>query len=164
MAPTTRGATLKVVDKIGTGTDQVAFKWAKGPAVSKNDFGAPNGATTYALCVYDRTTGGDVLAYRGRPLPPCTKSPCWIDTSTGWKFTSPGGPDGVRTATLKSGAVGRAKLQVKAKRAGLALAPLPFAMNPSVVAEVRSSDGACWGATFSTPQKSTSERFTARSD
>jgi len=164
ITPTTRGATLKIIDKTGTGTDRVTFKWAKGPAVAKPAFGAPNGATAYALCIYDRTPGGDVMAYRGRPLPPCTTSPCWTDVPTGWKFKSPGGPDGITNVVLKSGVAGRAKLQVKGKGAPLVLGPLPYTKSPSVVAEVRTSDGACWGATFSSALKNTSERFTARSD
>jgi hypothetical protein len=164
VAPTHGGGVLKVVDRTGTGTDQVAFKWTKGPAITTPNFGAPNGTTAYALCVYDRTATGDVLAYRGRPLPPCARTPCWSAVANGWRFRSSAGPDGVRSIMLKSGASGRSKLVVKAKGAPLALTPTPFAKSPSVVAEVRSSDGACWGATFSTALKNVTGSFSARSD
>jgi photosystem II stability/assembly factor-like uncharacterized protein len=164
IAPSTGGGVLKIADRTGTGRDQVTFKWAKGPAIAKPAFGDPNGTTAFALCVYDGAVGGDVLVYRGRPGPPCSKSPCWTDVSTGWRFKSPGGTDGVTRVVLKSGTDGRAKIQVKAKGAPLAVGPLPLASTPSVSAELRSSDGACWGATFSTALKNSSDRFSARSD
>ncbi len=140
------------------------FKFAKGPPIGLADFGAPNDDTAYALCLYDETSSGPTLAYRGRPLPPCDTSPCWTALSTGWKLESPGGPDGITRVLLKGGLMGKARLQVKAQRAGLALPSLPLVKSPSVVAELRTSDGACWGATFSSPTKNDAIQFNARSD
>jgi hypothetical protein len=159
-----RGAALKIVNKPGTGVDQVKFKWAKGPAVTKPALGAPNDTTAYALCVYDGTASGTVLAYRGRPLPPCKSSPCWVERATGWKFKSPGGADGVTGVDLKSDVAGKARLQLTTKAPSLALPTFPLTKSPSVVAELRTSDGACWGATFSSALRSDAERFTAKSD
>jgi photosystem II stability/assembly factor-like uncharacterized protein len=163
--PATRGGVLKIVNRIPVGVDRVKFKWSKGPAVPLGDFGAPNGATTYELCVYDTTPSGPTLAYRGRPQPPCTMSPCWKQLSAGWKFKSSGGPDGISDVLLRAGStVGKARIQVKAKGDPLALPTPPLAKSPSVVAQLRTSDGACWGATFSTATKNDSHQFTARSD
>jgi hypothetical protein len=164
VVPTSRGARLKLLDRPGTGVDRVKFKWARGPAITAADFGTPNGGTTYTLCVWDHTASGTIVAYRGRALPPCTTSPCWKLLTSGWKLKSPGGPDGITDVVLRSGLTGKAKLQVKAKGAPLSLPALPLARSPSVVAEVRTSDGACWGAVFSTAAKNDGRQFSAKSD
>ena len=41
---------------------------------------------------------------------------------------------------------------------------LPVQKNPSLVAQFKTSLGACWGATFSTPTVNTASEFKARSD
>jgi hypothetical protein len=44
------------------------------------------------------------------------------------------------------------------------ITPLPLQQTPSVVAQFRTSFGACWGATFSTPTVKTATEFKAKSD
>ncbi len=155
------GAALKIVSKATPSLDQVKLKWGKGPVVPKADFGAPGTTTAYQLCVYQ---GAGTLVYAGRPDGGlCGAVPCWKALSTGWKFTSKtGAPDGVTGVKLKEGlAPLKAKLQVKAK-GDLALATLPLA--PNVVAQLRTSDGRCWGATFSAPKKNDAKQFSAKSN
>ncbi len=159
-AATARGAAaLLVTSKPGTKPDQVQFKWTKGPAVPATDFGTPGAATSYALCVYDNTTGSTLDAYHGQP------SGAWSQRRSSWTFKSKTGtPDGITGVQLKPNDVpGRASVQVKAKGA-LTLENPPLRMAPNVVAQLRNSAGKCWGASFSTAIKNTTGAFKARSD
>jgi hypothetical protein len=134
--------------------DLVQLEWAKGPAVPGTDFGAPGAGTLYELCVYDGTDG---VAYRGRPVGE------WTALPAGWKFRSvSGAPDGITGLLLREGvASGRARVQAKAKGL-LALAALP--LSSGVAAQLRTSDGKCWGASFSMPRRNDAARFRAKSD
>jgi hypothetical protein len=154
------GASLKITSKAAPAPDQVNFKWGKAPVVPKGHFGAPGTSTSYALCIY---AGDGTLAYRGSPSGgPCGVAPCWKAASTGWIFTSKtGAPDGVTGVKLKEGSLPlKAQVQVKAKGT-LALSPLP--LPAPVVVQLRTSDGACWGAAFPSAIKSDGTQFVAKS-
>lgn len=148
----------------------MTFRWSKGPVVPKSDFGdPPQGNPFYQFCVYDgRPVGLDLLphgVYRGQPTPPCASSGCWRESSTGWKFKSPtGGADGIKGISLKEGLVPlKAKVQVKAK-GGFGQGVLPFDESLPVTAQLRTSNGQCWGATFSAPTKHDAVQFVGKSD
>ncbi|MGH7894038.1 MAG: hypothetical protein ACREQL_05170 [Candidatus Binatia bacterium] len=156
------GASLKVVSKAAPSVDQVKFKWGKGPTVPKTDFGGPGTLTTYRLCVY---RGDNTLVYHGQPVGgSCGTVPCWKPLATGWKFTSKtGGPDGMTKIALKHGLLPlKAKLQAQAK-GDLAL-PAVLQLQLNVVAQLRTSDGRCWGATFASPAKNDATQFSAKSN
>jgi len=55
------------------------------------------------------------------------------------------------------------RVQVKAMSSP-SFGPLPLRSDPSVVAQFRTSLGACWGATFSRPMVNTATEFRAKSD
>lgn len=164
-----RGATLQMVSQPDTAPDKVTFKWKRGPAVALGDFGMPSGSTfstSYELCIYDEAGGVPFNAYHGQPSPGCGIAACWTPSSTGWKFKSKtGAPDGITNVLLKAGAADKAKVEVSAGKLDLlALSPFPLQKSPRVVAQVRTSTGQCWGATFSTATKNTATKFTAKSD
>jgi hypothetical protein len=74
-----------------------------------------------------------------------------------------GAPDGITSVMLKGATLPlRAKVQVNAK-ANPAFS-LPPQQSPSVFAQFRTSLGACWGATFSTPTINSATEFKAKSD
>jgi len=58
---------------------------------------------------------------------------------------------------------GKSKVQVKLK-GSQTVPPLPLAVHPGLVAQVRSSDGQCYGAVFSTSVQNDGHAFKARSD
>jgi hypothetical protein len=72
--------------------------------------------------------------------------------------------EGLTALVLKAGIAGKAKVQVKGKGTGLILPTLPLAKSPSVVAQLRTSSGKCWGAGFSTDVKNETLRFVGKSD
>ena len=72
--------------------------------------------------------------------------------------------DGI-AAKLQQGLVaGKSKVQVKMKGQALVAPSLPLANDPSVVAQVRSTDGQCYGAVFSTPIINDDVAYRAKSD
>jgi cysteine-rich repeat protein len=156
---------VKVRSAPAPAADQVQLKWKKGPVVPKPAFGAPATSTAYTLCVYDHATVAPRLVFGGqaRVGGSCGGNTCWREHASGWKYKAPdGAPQGITQVTLSEGLEpGRASVGVKAKGT-LALAPLPLA--PQVVAELRTSDGACFGARFSTATESDGDSFSAKSD
>ena len=161
-----RGATLQMVSQPNTAPDKLTFKWKKGPAIALGDFGTPIGSTSYALCIYDEAGGVPSNAYHGQPPGGCGTAACWTPSSTtGCKFKSKtGAPDGITNLLLKAGAADKAKVEVSAGKLDLALSPFPLQQSRRVVAQVRTSTGQCWGATFSTATKNTATKFSAKSD
>ena len=147
----------------------VKFTWAKGPAVSKATFGVPSSGTPqYALCVYDEVGGAPVSRLKAVAAgdADCADRACWIETSKGWRLkNTSGASDGIVAIKLIAGSeAGRSKVLVKLKGSYLTTPALPFASDPSVVAQVRSSDGQCYGAVFSSPTKNDTQGYRAKSD
>jgi uncharacterized delta-60 repeat protein len=164
-----RKAQLKIVQGAVIDKDQLQFKWTRGPVVPKASFGTPPAGTpTYALCVYDESGGVPSRAFAGVPSgdADCSDGACWTESTKAWKLKNKAGlPDGIVVMKLQEGLVaGKSKVQVKAKGAHLVVPSLPLSSDPSVVAEVRTSDGQCFGATFSTPIVNDAAQYRATSD
>jgi uncharacterized delta-60 repeat protein len=159
--PLTAGGSLKVIAALEPKRDQIQFAWKHGPVVQTSDFGNPSTANpVYELCIYDGVLGG---IYHGQPMGPCGTKPCWKQTATAWDFKSAtGAPDGIIGVKLIGNALaGKAQVQAKAKGNFLAAG---LQLTTPVVAQVRTSDGHCWGAQFSTPLKDVPGQFQAKSD
>jgi cysteine-rich repeat protein len=145
------------------GRTQARFLWSKGPAVPLASFGDPGGEAL-RLCVYDQTGPSTyTLALAGSPS--MSGGGAWTGNAMGWKFKSTTGvPDGVTSVTLMAGSIPlTAKVQAKAIDSPW-FGPLPLQQDPSVVAQLKTSLGACWGATFSTPTVNMATEFKAKSD
>ena len=161
-------AKLKILAR-GAGKDQVQFTWTKGPAVPKATFGTPSAGTPqYAMCLYDETSGTPAAALSAIASGDgnCADKVCWSEKPSGWQLKSVTGvPDGIVALKLKQGLEeGKSKVQVTMKGSRVALPPLPLANDPRVVAQLRSSDGQCYGATFSAPTTNDDKAYKARSD
>ena len=159
-------AKLKLVD---AASDQVQFQWTKGPAVSKASFGTPAaGIPQYGFCVYDHASGSPTSVIRAFASgdADCADKACWTESAKGWRLRNTAGtPDGIVELKLTEGQVdGKSAVKVKMKGASLTLPALPFASDPKVVAQVRSSDGQCYGAVFSTPTRNDAKAYQAKSD
>ena len=72
-------------------------------------------------------------------------------------------PDGLTGLLLKSGADRNGRIQVKGKGIHLTLPTLPLQQSPSVVAQLRTSSGNCWGAVFDTAVRNDAVHFVAKS-
>jgi len=153
----------------GSANAQVQFKWTKGPVIPKTSFGTPSADTPrYALCVYDESGGtpSSVLHAVADGDADCADRACWKETSTAWTLKNKdGAPDGVVALKLREGLVaGKSKVQVKLKGAQLAAPSLPLTSDSRVVAQVRTTDGQCFGAAFSTPTRNDGVAYRAKSD
>jgi hypothetical protein len=77
--------------------------------------------------------------------------------------TLAGSAGGATQLSLQEGVTpGKAKLTFKASEA--TIAALPLGQAPRVTAQVRTSEGACFGAEFSTAIRNDPSSFTAKSD
>ena len=157
------GASL-LMRTLTLGGNQVQFKWGKGPVVPLTDFGDPTGGELLQLCVYDQTAP-DTYALVLSGSPSVSGGGAWTGNPIGWKFKSMTGmPDGIMSVTLKAGTIPLlGKVQVKAMSSS-SFGPLPLQGDPSVIAQLKTSLGTCWSATFSTPTVNTVTEFKAKSD
>jgi len=141
-------AQVQLADKSPNSKDRLQWKWNKGALTTVGDFGSPTSTTDYVLCVYD---AGNLVALTRIPAGgTCAGRPCWQAKSTGFSYKDKDlTPDGIAQLTLKAGATGKAKIQVKGSRDNLPMPTLPLDL--PVVVQLRNSDGVCWGSTFSAP-------------
>jgi hypothetical protein len=142
-------ARLKIVNR--NPRSLAKFQWRGGPAVVSKDFGDPTGGTSYELCIYDEQDGAPSDMYHGMPGTSgvCGPGACWATRPSGFRFRSgTGSPDGVTVVVLTAGAEGHANVQMRAKST-LALGPSPLHATPHAVAQIRTSAGPCWSASFS---------------
>lgn len=131
---------------------KVKWKWKKGAATSKSDFGDPTTDTDYRVCLYDGV-GGD------QSPPACADIPAgngWKEKKKGFKFKSKSGVDGITSIQLKEGEQGKAKIQVKGE--GGAALPL----TPTAVLQISNSEGQCWESRFSQFKKNDEKKVKAK--
>ncbi len=132
--------------------NKVQFKWLKG-SFAGADFGDPTAANDYTLCLY---AGNGFLAELTAPAGTmtCGTRPCWTlsgSPTTGIKYNDkqkPPAHDGIKQLIGKAGVNGKAKLQLKAQGATIPSIMLGSGLPYPVTAQVVTSDGACWEATF----------------
>ena len=155
---------FKLKDKSPDGKDKFLWKFRKATnAIDKaTQLGDPvAGATSYTVCVWDRTGGvaslvSTMLADAGGS---CGLRPCWKETAggAGVRYKNKGAnASGVVSVVGKSGIAGKGRLVVKGAGTKLLMpAPLSatelFDQDTEVVVQMRALDsGACWESVFGT--------------
>ncbi len=147
-------STLAIKDRPGDKRDLLTWKWTKGEATLKSEFGDPTTDTGYVLCIYDETGGvpSRVLALSIPPGDTCAGRPCWKLLRQGFKYTDKDGtPSGVTHLALREGLEGAAQITMKARGVNLPMSGLPLNQNARVIVQLRNDLGVCWGADFSAP-------------
>ncbi len=125
--------------------NKLLWKWKKGSATLKADYGSPLTTTDYLLCIYDgaSTLIGHALAASG---PTCG----WSETTTGFKYKNKDRtPEGLAQILLREGSTGKAKITVMGKGANLVMPSIP--VSQPITVQLVNSDGECWEATYSAP-------------
>ncbi len=146
--------------------DRLQWKWGKGSATAKSEFGNPRVDTDYRLCLYD---GEDTLlshasAPAGGSCNAKSPKPCWKENANGFRYVDRDlTPDGVQQLTLRAGPAGKAKIMLKGRGANLKTPALPISHLP-VKAQLINSASACWTATYGTTLKNETGMFKAKSD
>jgi VCBS repeat protein/Big-like domain-containing protein len=150
-APTVSGgASLALQQRSPVDKSQMKWKWGKGAATAKDEFGDPTSAVGYSLCVYD----AGALVSTSRVIGFCTRKPCWTDKSSGFLFRNKSlEPTGVKSLKLVAGPDGKATAAFGGKGASLALPDPTSLAGPIDVQLIRSGSAVCWGSVFSAPFK-----------
>ncbi len=161
-----KGALLTIKKGTTPDKDRLLWKWAKGAATAKGDFGIPTQTTDYELCLYD---GNDdlLLSARAPKGDTCRTNElrdCWKENAKGFRYVDRDlTPDGLQQVALKSGPAGKAQILVKGRGNNLQAPPLSV-MNLPVRVQLVNGGGACWEATFNTTFQNTAKAFKAKSD
>ena len=145
---------------------QLSWRWAKGEATPRADFGDPLTTAGYVLCVYDASAAPQPLLALAAPAAgTCASVSCWSTSSTGFRYKDRlGTPDGLSLMHLHEGlSDGTAKLTVTGQGPSLALPALPFS-TPVIVQLGNTDTSACWEATYGAPSANDTERFKSTSD
>lgn len=139
--------------------DKLLWKWIKGAATDKDEFGDPVGTHAYELCIYD---GAGLKSSSTIPA-----GSLWSEKNTGFRYRDPAGAaEGIQKILLKAGADEKAKIIVKGRGAGLDMPALDTLTSPVTVQLRRAGGSVCWGAVYSFPPalKNTSETFKDKAD
>jgi hypothetical protein len=158
-------AALLLKDKSADDKDLIVWKWLKGKATTKAEFGDPLTSEAYLLCIYD--DGSLVSSTRVEAAGICAGNPCWADKPTGFKFKDKElTPDGAQLLLLKEGYEdGDAGIVFKGKGVNLDMPNLLALGGPIDVNLHKASGGVCWGATYSgPPTKNDGETFKDKAD
>jgi len=141
-----------------------ADRGGRGEADANGEFGDPTTTTAYTLCIYDESSGTPRLALSATAPAggTCGPKPCWAVTGNGFRYANRAGtPDGLQEIVLKARlADGQASICVKGQGVNLK----PFVKDPSVIAQLKATNGACWEATYSTATVNGTTMFKAKSD
>jgi hypothetical protein len=160
------GAASVMIKKGSTDdTDSIKWKWGKGQQFIKAATGSPSAATTYELCVYD-SSAGLASARAGVSI---AAGVLWTDNgSKGWSYKDPdGASDGAGKISLKPAIAGKSGVKFGAKGAAIPM-PTPvgggkfFNQAPSVIVQLRNSNGSCWSSEFTTATTNDSAMFKAK--
>lgn len=130
--------------------DALVWKWTKGAATTKADFGDPLATDDWALCVYD--AGNPIASSVANAGGFCGTRPCWKEKTTGFGYASRDtSTSGAKTVNLKEGIAGRATVGFQGAGVKLQMPDLAAITGPVTVQLHRSGGGPCFGATFSAP-------------
>jgi hypothetical protein len=137
---------LKMKDDANDAKDKLLWKWTKGAATSKPDFGNPLGTDHYALCIYNAgTLVGSSIAEAGAE---------WEDQSAGYKQKDKtASPFGALKVQLRAGDAGQAKIGYNGRGTGLVMPDVSSLTGPIDIQLIHAADATCWGATFTAPFK-----------
>ncbi len=161
-ASTRPGAsTINLLNPVGV-KDKMLWNWKSGEATLDSELGDPRTTSSYVICLYDNVGGTMKNVFEAD----ATAGPRWTLRKGGFGYHDPTGANGsLRKMTLKAGADGEAAIKIKASGPALAPPVMPFAMSPSVIAQViNTENGNCWESSFSDSQGNTATQLNGQSD
>jgi hypothetical protein len=147
-------ALLILRDKSPDSHDQLIWRWVKGEATPKADFGDPRATTNYAVCIYDRS-GGTPSLVSSAYIPAastCGGGHCWRQFSKGFQYHDKHGiAGGIESLLLRAGPQGGALISLKGGGIDLQMPALPLAQDPRVTVQLKNDLGSCWDADYTSP-------------
>jgi cysteine-rich repeat protein len=173
------GCRGQIVEKSGTfrfregsspNSSSLTWRWLKGEATSKEEFGDPFTDTSYALCVYDSSplNSQPLIATIVPPGGTCGPAaiPCWTEMSGAGPplryFDGGRARGGIVQIHLKPGKnAGQTRVTLGARGPTLGLPATP--LTPPVTVQLQGSHGECFTATYEAfVRKNGDGRFQAR--
>ncbi len=145
---------LRLVQADSPEGDRLAWKWAKGTATLKAEFGDPLTTEGYELCLYNDTTLVQSFAAPAGDIGgPCGIAPCWKEITKGFSYRDGQlTPDGLATLRLLEGPDdGQARITVRGRGSRLGLPDLSTLDGVLHVQLQKTSGDVCWGAAYSRP-------------
>ncbi|HVM98388.1 MAG TPA: PPC domain-containing protein, partial [Candidatus Acidoferrales bacterium] len=142
---------------------QLVWRWLRGSATDRSEFGDPVNVTPYSFCVYDQVGGDDALVFEKHVGASgiCAGRPCWHKTMRGYRYSSKKAlPTGISSVDLRSGIDGKAQITVRGHGNLLSLPPLPLHQQSTVTVQL-SNGQSCWQGTYDTNLKNSSVEFRA---
>lgn len=137
------GKSLLLFKDRGGAGNKLKWKWLKGAATDASDYGAPQFADEYALCVYAGTAATRVAQ---AIVPPSTH---WTPGAARFDYADDGSfGDGLTKISLRAGTAGKAKILVGGKGSELDMPDLSSITAPVRVQLVRTDTGLCWDASY----------------
>ena len=150
---------LKISAKGGS-KNKLKWKIAKGSATDAAAFGDPTtGVPEYALCIYDERGGSQPIF-----TAPIASGSGWNSAGNGFVYKNKAGnAAGITGVKLTPGAIGKTKLQVKAKGPSLSLPSLPMTNDAVAQFVARTTEGtACWTTELDVVKKNTATQFSGK--
>ncbi len=142
--------------------DRLSWKWRKGAATTKAEFGTPLATTSYSLCAYDGASNL-ILTATAPATGVCAGKPCWAEKTRGFKYKDTDRtPTGVQRLQFQEGLSGKAQITLKGRGADLPDPNMPVQLPLTV--QLVNTNGACWTTTFSTAKRNDGGQLKATSD
>ncbi len=130
-------------------TPKLKWQWAKGEATTLLDFGNPFVGDRLSLCLFDESAATPHVAFRATTrVGLCSGAPCWRTAGAGsFKYKDRDQtPDGLESLLLKSGADGKAKVQVAGRGPNLAVPTMPLGLPARM--QLQAENGQCWESRY----------------
>lgn len=154
------GGTLTLKDRVPDKNDSIAWRWSRGPAIAKSEFGDPLATTAYRVCVYDNAPSLvlGVTIPAGGICNPKTNRPCWKSPKRGFSYRNPNQAMGaIQSLDLREGTSTTARIALRGRGSLLAL-PSLMTLSAPLVVQLQASDGACWESSYSPPARTQSAK------
>jgi cysteine-rich repeat protein len=146
---------LAVTDRTPDAKDAFGWRWKKGSTTASSEYGDPRTTTDVAMCLFDESGPTPALVFQA--IVPaggsCTTPPCWVKSGDGsYAYDDEAGlAAGITSIDLRTGADGRAKIDVKGRGAELEASSLGFPAAPlglPLRAQVQIEGAGCFEAEY----------------
>ncbi len=146
--------------------DKLTWRWWRGSATEKQEFGDPLSTTSYDLCVFDATAGTPelVMSEHVAAAATCGSKSCWKSAKTSFTYTDrklQNGP--ISSLYLKAGADATARITLKGKGTKLGMPTLPFHEQDAVTVQL-SNGAACWEGHYGDSTRNDAFEFRAKAN
>jgi uncharacterized delta-60 repeat protein len=142
-------SSLRIKNRTPDDGDRLVWRWRRGYATTLGELGDPRVDTAYTFCLFDEagSTPAVLLELAVPAGGACGSRPCWSFDGSRYRYRNPSRlPSGIDAATLVPGPAALAKMTLTAHGPPLHSPALPLSL--PVRAQLQSSTGLCWGATF----------------